>query len=245
MTSKKPDRLLLVVAARAPVPGQVKTRLCMHLAPETAADLYRCFLGDRIEEMAALKGIDLAISYTPEDAATYFARFACKGYALFPQNGKDLGQRLTHIFAEKFTEGYDAVTVMDSDSPDLPGSIVQEAFGSLMSGQADAVFGPCHDGGYYLVGLREPHPELFCNIPWSTAAVLDKTLAIAAGSAMKTRLLAFWDDLDTFEDLLAYYRRHRRPGGDWPGVKTFNYLSQLEKIRDLYLKSLIFPAARG
>ena len=226
------DKLLLVIVAKAPVPGEVKTRLYSDLSPAAATELYCCFLQDRIAEMGSLKGIDLAIAYTPEDSGAYFAAFASNGFDLFPQNGKDLGERLNNIFVQKSAEGYDAIAIVDSDSPDLPKSIVVESFELLTSDRTEAVFGPCYDGGYYLVGLREPHPELFRDIPWSTAAVLQKTLETAAKSAVKTKLLQHWNDLDTFDDLIEYYHKYKDapPESVWTGNKTFKYLARLESI---------------
>ena len=102
----------------------------------------------------------------------------------------------------------------------------------LTSGRVDAVLGPCYDGGYYLVGLREPHPELFRDIPWSTAAVLQRTLETAEKNAIKTKLLQRWNDLDTFEDLIKYYHKYKNkpPDGSWAGEKTFNFLSRMASI---------------
>jgi rSAM/selenodomain-associated transferase 1 len=226
------EKLLLVIVAKAPVPGEVKTRLYSDLTPAAATDLYRCFLQDRIAEMSSLKGIDLAIAYTPEDSEAYFAAITSNGFDLFPQNGKDLGERLNNIFVQKSAEGYDAITIIDSDTPDLPKSIIQESYELLTSGRAEAVFGPCYDGGYYLVGLCKPQPEMFQGIPWSTATVLHKTLEIAKRNAVKTKLLQRRNDLDTFEDLLDYYNKHKdkSPEVTWAGKKTFYYLSRLERI---------------
>jgi hypothetical protein len=182
--------------------------------------------------MGFLTGVDLAIAYTPEDSEAYFTAFASNGFDLFPQNGNDLGERLNNIFVQKSAEGYDAIVIVDSDSPDLPRAIVQKSFALLTSGRAEAVFGPCYDGGYYLVGLRKFHPELFRDIPWSTDAVLQKTLEAAAINAVKTRLLQRWNDLDTFEDLLAYYHKYQNipPERVRTGKKTFQYLARLESI---------------
>lgn len=226
------DKLLLVIVAKVPVPGEVKTRLCPELTPEEATDLYCCLLQDKIAEMSSIKGIDLAISYTPQGSEEYFRSFISNRFKFFPQSGKNLGERLNNIFVEKMAEGYDAISIIDSDSPDLPKSIVRESFHLLTTGRADAVFGPCYDGGYYLVGLRKAHPELFKDIPWSTAAVLQRTLESAAASAVKTKLLPRWNDLDTFKDLLAYYRKHKDkpPECTWTGGKTFRHLSRMERI---------------
>ena len=227
---QKPEKLLLVVVAKAPIPGEVKTRLIPHFTPEEAADLYRCFLQDRIKEISKLKGIDLAVAFTPADAGDTFARITSNGFKLFAQKGDDLGQRLNHVFLEKLVRGYDAVSIVDSDTPDLPRSIVEQSFQTLMSDGVDAVFGPCDDGGYYLVGMRRPHPELFQDIPWSTPAVLTITLARAARLGIRTKLLPGWNDLDTFEDLIDFYDKHKNQSSDTKGAGeiTFKYLSRLE-----------------
>jgi rSAM/selenodomain-associated transferase 1 len=229
---QKQEKLLLVVVAKAPIPGEVKTRLVPYFSPEEAAELFRCFLQDRIREMGQLKGIDLAVAYTPADARDLFARITSNGFRLFSQKGENLGQRLNNVFIEKLARVYDAVSIIDSDTPDLPGSIVEQSFRILMSGEVDAVYGPCDDGGYYLVGMRRPHPELFEDIPWSTEAVLNITLKRAARLGIKTKLLPGWNDLDTVEDLVDFYAKHRNqlPNEKWAGKKTFNYLSRIQSI---------------
>jgi len=230
--NKEHEKLLLVVVAKAPVPGEVKTRLYPKLTIEEATDLYRCFLQDRIKEIGRLTEIDLAISYTPEESKEYFSRFITNGFHLFPQRGKNLGERLSNIFKDKLADEYDAVSIIDSDTPDLPRSIVQQSFQLLMSNGVDAVFGPCDDGGYYLVAMRRPQPDLFQHIPWSTEAVLAATLERASAIGLKAELLPPWNDLDTFEDLIEFYNRHRHQLSEknWAGQHTLNYLSRIESI---------------
>ena len=236
---QKHANLLLVVVAKAPVPGKVKTRLIPHFSPAEAADLFRCFLRDRIKEMGQLKGIDLAVAFTPAEARETFARIASNGFKLFAQKGGDLGQRLNNVFIEMLAKGYDAVSIIDSDTPDLPVSLVKQSFQTLMSERVDAVFGPCDDGGYYLVGMRRPHPELFQDIPWSTPAVLTITLERAAKLGIRTKLLPGWNDLDTFEDLIDFYAKHKNQSSDtrWAGEITFKYLSRLESITQRFAVS--------
>lgn len=223
---------LLVIVAKQPVPGRVKTRLFPKLSPEAAADLYRCFLQDRIKEVSSLNGVDRAIAYTPEAAKETFASLALDGFELFAQRGKHLGERLNNIFLEKLSQGYEAVSIVDSDSPDLPKSLINESFELLLARRADIVLGPCYDGGYYLVGIRKPHPELFRNIPWSTENVLSVTLEKARKMDLNVKLLSIWNDLDTFEDLVEFYNMYkdRLLSKDWVGSKTLTYLSRLENI---------------
>jgi len=231
--SKKNNKSLLVVVAKAPQPAKVKTRLSPELSPDEATGLYRCFIRDRIREVSRLKNIDLAIAYTPAISQDYFLQFLSNGFKLFPQRGKDLGQRLHNIFVDQLQQGYQAVTIIDSDTPDLPRTIVEQAFELLAADGADAVFGPSHDGGYYLIGMQRPHSELFQNITWSTATVLQETLEIAKKSGLRAKLLKHWNDLDTFEDLLEYYQKHKDklPDQDWTGCESFNYLCRLKSIR--------------
>jgi rSAM/selenodomain-associated transferase 1 len=229
----KDHKLLLVVVAKAPVPGEVKTRLTPPFTPQEAVALYQCFLQDRLAEISTLQGIDLAVAFTPGHARKAFERLTGNGFKLFTQKGADLGQRLNHIFIDKLGSDYDAVSIIDSDTPDLPGEIVEQSFQILLSDEADTVFGPCDDGGYYLVGMCRPHPELFEDIPWSTPAVLNITLERTRKLGIKTKLLPGWNDLDTFEDLLYFYARHKgRPSNQqWAGKNTFNCLSRIESIR--------------
>jgi uncharacterized protein len=223
------EKQLLVVVAKTPQPGEVKTRLLTRLTPEEATELYSCFIRDRIREIGGLQGVDLAIAYTPEGSKAYFSRFLSNGFQLFAQQGKDLGERLHNIFVRKLGQGYRSVCIIDSDTPDLPRSLVARAFQWLAEDTADAVFGPCEDGGYYLVGLRRVQPMLFADIPWSTNQVLPLSLQKAAAIGLRTRLLPQWNDLDTVDDLLAFYRKYGNsgPGAHLIARDTLNYLSRL------------------
>ena len=109
---------------------------------------------------------------------------------------------------------------------------MRQSFQLLGSDGVDAVFGPCHDGGYYLVGMRRPHPELFQNIAWSTETVLQETLGRAKKMDLKTKLLARWNDLDTFEDLVKYYHKYidELPDQYWTGCETFKFLSRMKRV---------------
>jgi rSAM/selenodomain-associated transferase 1 len=231
---------LVVIVAKEPIPGKVKTRLSPEISAADAASLYRCFLIDRIKGIGALAGVDRGVAYTPEEAIGTFSAMPLDGFDLFPQRGADLGERLSNIFLDKLATGYDAVSIVDSDSPDLPNSLIRESLQLLLSKQAEVVFGPCHDGGYYLVGMRRPHPELFRNIPWSTASVLSLSLEKSRKLGLNVKLLSFWNDLDTFEDLLGFYDKYKdRPTfNHGVGSETFAFLSRLRKVNQHKAKSL-------
>lgn len=227
---KSPAKALLVVVAKEPVPGRVKTRLSPALSAVESAALYQCMLEDRIREISGLDGIDLAIAFTPANAGAAFIPLVRPGFSLFPQRGKDLGERLHNIFVDTFAAGYKAVAIVDSDTPDLPGAMMRESLVILLAQGSEVVLGPCHDGGYYLVGMCKPNPELFESIPWSTANVLETTLEKSVGIGLKTELLPPWNDLDAIEDLVAYYEKHN--GAEWLnnpcGRKTHACLSSLD-----------------
>lgn len=230
---------LLVVVAKEPIPGKVKTRLFPALTFEEAAALYQCMIEDRIQEVVGINDIDLAIAFTPAGARNAFIPFARNGITLFAQRGKNLGERLLNIFIDKLSAGYPAVSIVDSDTPDLPASAVVESFRLLLAEESDVVFGPCHDGGYYLVGMRNPHPELFTDIPWSTENVLKATLKKTGEMSLKTELLDWWDDLDTVEDLMGYYKKYSAGTiiNNKRGRKTQTFLSSLKIINQFRVGS--------
>lgn len=221
-----PARTIVVVMAKAPVPGQVKTRLSPPLSSVQAAAVYDCFLKDRLREMGDLVGCEKAIAYMPEAATRRFKVYGFGSFDIFPQRGRDLGDRMHNIFIDKLREGYGAVVVIGSDSPDLPKSIITQSFERLSSELTDVVIGPATDGGYYLLGMKRPYPELFADVPWSTGGVLSTTLAITRSLGIRTALLPAWSDIDTYRDLLVFYQRHEKSATvkNQPGAITIAYL---------------------
>lgn len=197
------QRVLLVMAKR-PEAGETKTRLCPPLSPERAAALYACFLADVIETAraasAALPGLVPAIAYVPEDAAAYFREIA-PDFALIPQVGATLGERLADILSGVLAQGYAQVAAVNSDSPSLPPAYLIQAFASLDDPATDVVLGPCDDGGYYLIGWKRPHPFLVRDARMSTPDTLADTLALAARARLRVALLPAWYDVDSPDDL--------------------------------------------
>lgn len=199
----------LLIFARMPAAGRVKTRLSPPLSPEVAADLYRAMLLDILERTADLPGVDRLVCYADDAGAADYFRAAAPGCRLLPQAEGDLGARLAGAFRQVFAAGYGRAAVIGSDSPDLPLPCVTASLERLSAG-ADAVYVPGGDGGYCLLALREPHGELFEGIAWSTDTVLAASLARAAGAGLRVELLPGWYDVDTAEDL-------ERPGLTAPG----------------------------
>lgn len=200
----------LVIMAKAPVPGEVKTRLCPPLSFDHAAELYSCMVRDRILQVIRFHELRvfLALPYAvdPEQAA----KLAC-GLEVVTQRGEGLGERLQSSAEAVFRMGYSRVLLADSDSPTLPSHYISQALSMLQETPGQAVLGPTIDGGYYLIGLSAPCAELFRDIPWSTPSVLNCTLQRAAEAGVKVSLLPEWYDVDTGGDLIRLREDLRGP----------------------------------
>ena len=201
------DRAALVIFAKAPVPGQVKTRLCPPLTPDEAATLHGSFVLDTLERTrtAAVKltlPLDRYLACAPSSTLVFFQIMEERqSVKLMDQVGDDLGTRMRQSFDTLFARGYRQVLIVGTDVPSLPLDYYRQALAGL--GSHDLVLGPALDGGYYLIGLKRPAPDLFSGIPWSTDQVLAVTRKAAATLGLKTALLPAWRDVDTIEDVEA------------------------------------------
>lgn len=234
--SLAPNQALLIIFAKEPQPGQVKTRLSPPLSPVEAAELYHYFFQDVAAEMASLPEIEVAIAFDPASARNFFETLAPKGVKLVPQADAGLSERLIQAFAWGFARGYEAVLIRNSDSPDLPGSIILEGAEGLLSGQADVVLGPSPDGGYYLIGLRRPCPKIFGEIPWSTDGVLQETLNRARSLGLKVHLLPSWADIDDVSELVNFLNKPLTPPA--PGWRSHAWAR--ERLLPRLSKSWLF-----
>lgn len=192
----------LVVIAKQPERGKVKTRIAKALGDDRATELYRCALHDTLALAASIENVAYALSYAPptEEGRRYFEQVA-PAFALIPQQGATFGERLSGTFA-RLLQHHSPVVLIGSDSPDLPAALIEQAF-ALLRTNADAVLGPADDGGYYLLGLRSMQPALFDRIDWSTDAVTPQTRQRAADAGLRMADLSSWHDLDTVDDLQA------------------------------------------
>jgi rSAM/selenodomain-associated transferase 1 len=184
----------LIVVAKQPAPGKTKTRLSPPLSPRQASDLYDCFLRDTLETMRQVEHAQPVIAYLPPEAHNHFKQLA-PDFQLSLQQGADLGARLDHALTTWLSNGYISAVIMNSDSPTLPTGYISQAFASL-SGGADVVLGPCDDGGYYLIGLRQPAPRLLREVRMSTATVAADTIALVKEEGLSISLLPTWYDVD-------------------------------------------------
>lgn len=188
----------LLVVAKQPTPGQTKTRLCPPLTHEQAASLYECFLRDTLDTMRKVRDVQCVIGFHPAAAQDYF-KWLAPDMKLACQHGDSLGERLDHLLTETLSNGSQRAVVMDSDSPSLPANYISQAFEQLAS--ADVVIGPTRDGGYYLIGMKQPQPHLLRQVEMSTPNVLADTLALGRATGLNVSLLPAWYDIDTVTDL--------------------------------------------
>ncbi len=202
---RPPASAALVIFAKAPIPGQVKTRLCPPLTEDEAATLYGSFVLDTLERTKAAAGkfklpVDRFLACTPSSAHVFFRIMEARhGVTLLDQEGEDLGARMRQAFNHLFARGYRQICLVGTDVPSLPLTYYRDAVESLT--RHDLVLGPTTDGGYYLIGMTTPHPDLFGGIPWSTDQVMALTEQKAANAGLKTAILPIWSDVDTLDDL--------------------------------------------
>lgn len=208
-----------LVVAKAPVPGRVKTRLVPVLGEEGAAALSRAMLLDTLE--CCRREVDeVGILHARADEAEALAALAGPEAVLIHQRGSGLGGALLTGMRKTLAER-DTALLVSSDVPGLPEGSLDAALAALEGG-ADVVLGPCPDGGYWLVGMREALAAPFTAIPWSTPAVLDTTLARCRAASLVVELLETWRDVDTPDDLAAL-----AAADDLPGARTREFIAQL------------------
>jgi rSAM/selenodomain-associated transferase 1 len=202
----------VVLMAKAPVPGRVKTRLCPPLTPEAAAELSARMLGDAAEEISSMPRIARYLFLDPP-AADALREDPYSSFERFPQRGKDLGERMWDAAATAFRRGATRVVIVGGDCPALGAERLRRAFRELREG-AEAVFGPSADGGYHLAGLALPERRLIRKFSWSTPMVLRETAARCRALSIPFSLLPPERDVDTAEDLhalVAWAGTHARP----------------------------------
>ena len=206
-TQQQTPSTALVIFAKAPIPGEVKTRLCPPLTPDEAATLHGSFVLDMLERsktaVAKLKlPFDRYLACMPSSTLVFFKIMEERqSVKLIDQIGNDLGARMQHTFETMFGKGYERVFIVGTDVPSLPLDHYTQALALLEKN--DLVLGPALDGGYYLIGLKRMVPDLFVGVLWSTEQVLEMTQEKATKLGLKTALLPPWRDVDTIEDLQA------------------------------------------
>jgi rSAM/selenodomain-associated transferase 1 len=215
----------LAVMTKAPQAGRVKTRLIPPLTSEEAAELNRCFLRDtaaailsacsrrplgdgekkRLKDCAShseaatvARGVAV---YTPIGAESVYDDILPADFSLLPQRGDKFGERLYFAVEDLCNCGFEAVCLIDSDSPTVLAENFAEAVELLSTSKDHVVLGPSDDGGYYLIGVKKPHRHLFEQIDWSTERVLKQTIQRATEVGLEIQLLPTGYDVDDGKSL--------------------------------------------
>lgn len=229
----------LGLMAKAPLAGEVKTRLVPPLTAREAAELNICFLRDmaaNIESVNAAKATSGLVVYTPAGSESTFDAILPAGFKLLLQHGPSLGDRLYNATDDLLREGHRAVCLINSDSPTLPGSLLIRAIETLVADGDRVVLGAAEDGGYYLIGLKHAHRHLFDEIAWSTPDVLARTKERAAEIDLPIELLPTWydvDDADTLGRLCEELFFTPSANGAYPAPHTRAFLESIIKTEGL------------
>src|SRR5216683_7905264 len=200
-----PNRTL-VVMAKAPKPGMVKTRLTESLPSPAVTALYRCLLEDTLALATSLTSVEVAVM-CPESDQNELARLLGNTVQVVAQKGKGLAAGLTSVFRHFTAAGQQHVIAFNSDSPHLAPSVLDSAFEILAT--HDVVVGPTHDGGYYLVGAKAAHPALFESDRMGTKSALDKLLVRTKVLELSTGFTEPFYDIDVANDLILLARELR------------------------------------
>ena len=217
----------VILFARDPVEGQVKTRLSSLLDAPAILNLYRHFLRDSIEKICSVTEVDRFIGIASDPKTNYFDEVS-QNYPvhLFVQKGADLGERMRQAFADRFNEGYESVVIIGSDSPTLPGAYITQALQS----EKEVVIGPSTDGGYYLIGMKGKVTDIFDGVAWGTETVLSETLEVLRDRQAEAELLPVWYDVDLPDDLrfLKTHLEWMAHAGLQEGRATLELINQLQ-----------------
>jgi len=191
------DRVL-VIMAKAPKPGAVKTRLASHVSATAVSDFYRCLLQDTLALARSLNDVDVAIM-CPDSDVSELEQLVGTETTVVAQKGEGLAAGLISVFAHFAQHPPRRIIAFNSDSPHLPPVVLGEAFKTLLA--HDLVVGPTHDGGYYLVGAKASHPSLFANDGMGTSSALDRLLLRARSLDLSLGFAPPFYDIDVADDL--------------------------------------------
>lgn len=208
----------VIVFGRNPAPGRVKTRIGTEIGQKEAARLYKALLLDTLQRCSTLEADIRFYLETTERAIDPELRKFDQGQ--LRQQGVGLGPRMTNAFSDTFNAGYARVVIIGSDMPTLPPVRITQAFDSLSS-ERTVVLGPALDGGYYLLGLSGPCPQLFEGMSYTHRDVLSETLARCSAADLQPILLEPWYDVDTVRDLRRLAEDLTAGDGACPATRSF------------------------
>ena len=202
----------VMVFAKAPAFGRVKTRLAAGIGEKAATSLYKAFVKDLLG-MIDSTDYPIHIHFAPPDAGRQMKEWLGGAGEFYPQADGDLGDRMAAAFKHAFSKHVSRAVLIGTDFPDLPASFIHRAFDSLLT--HDAVLGPSHDGGYFLIGFSRHGyvPEVFQDISWSSDKVFSETARAFEKHHTTVHYLDQWWDIDTYADLMEFIRRLKDTAG--------------------------------
>jgi rSAM/selenodomain-associated transferase 1 len=221
----KKNKNALILMTKAPRVGTVKTRLQPELTPGQSLLLYQAMVEDTVRQFNDVGFCDLKIFFYPADANGEMKTWLGDQFEYIPQHGDDLGEKMHNAIAEILKQKYQKVVLVGSDIPTLDSTTIVRAFSSL--DDYDVVLGPCKDGGYYLIGMKQQHPELFEGVVWSTNLVLQQTIQIARSAELEIVQLEKKSDIDTYvevEELWSFLKKRNMKGTFSFKSKTYDML---------------------
>lgn len=225
---KKKNALLIFV--KYPEPGKVKTRLSGHFSPEDSAGLYKSLVEDLYAKLVRNDGsenYDVHVYFSPVDKGAEFSDWLGSSAKLYPQEGEDLGEKLTNAMKRSFDRGYEKAAAIGSDCIDLSVEEINNAFDTLdQSNKTEAVVGPTDDGGYYLIGSSRFIPELFAEISWSTDMVYTETVEKLSQMGLHFEELEYKFDVDSIKEVRQLW--DSQANGKQAYSKTLHFLINLD-----------------
>lgn len=230
----------LIVFAKVPIPGAVKTRLTSLISAEEAAELYAAFLEDALEQYAALN-VDVRLYLAPSDDKMP-AQIMPPSITTHVQKGSGLGARMQQAFLETFMSGYQRVAIIGTDHPTLPSALISFAFETLEH-QKQIVVGPSDDGGFYLLGMNEFYGALFRNMTYSHEEVFSQTIERVKDTPAELTVLPVWYDIDTPADLQRLQSDLKETNSNL--IKTSIVLDQLKARYPVLLNNVDEQANRS
>ncbi|HET7006301.1 MAG TPA: TIGR04282 family arsenosugar biosynthesis glycosyltransferase [Candidatus Binatia bacterium] len=216
----------LAIMAKAPVAGAVKTRLVPPLTPAEAAELYRALLLDQFDHFRNFPGANRYVFYAPADGENLLRELGGTDYVYLAQSAGDLGVRMQQVFTDLRLLGHRNIVLIGSDLPALPWAILDQAFEQLAGAAARVVLGPSRDGGYYLLGMNRPTPEIFAHMSWSHERVLTDTTTRLDAVSRSYSLLPTWFDIDVAADFQQLWTLVKTESAPMPR-RTMDYLEKL------------------
>ena len=216
------DRVL-VIMAKAPRPGVVKTRLTPGFSPETVTDFYRCLLDDTLTLAQSLSDAKVAVMCPASDVSE-LTQWAGGKATVVAQKGEGLAAGLTSVFTHFAAGRRRRIIAFNSDSPHLPGSVLEAAFETVAA--HDLVVGPTDDGGYYLVGAKSSFPTLFAGDGMGTSSALERLLSRARTLNLSVGFAETFYDVDVADDLTRLAEDLRSSPGRAP--RTAAWLKEWE-----------------